>query len=171
MFESLTSAYNYIKENWDRFWNLRTSIEQRLAKIATLREQAKRVNDQETLGRLILAESQAKQTQREYADLVGKMNPFRSLILSSNHLGILPIWLAAGAATIATSLYLLFNKFQNEGKALALIERGLISPSEAKTLLSGGGISDTLGNVSSVLMWGAAAYALFLVAPLLTKRG
>jgi len=170
MFDSLTKAFAYIKQNWNKFWNMKQELNARLTTIDQAMTKAQASNDQASLGRLIVAKSQTLALLREYQDLTNKVNPLKSFLASSNELGVLPIWLAAGAATIATTLYLFFQKVQNEGKALELIQQGILAPSEAKAIFSGGGITDTLGGVNKIIMWGALAYALFLFGPQISKR-
>lgn len=170
MFDSVIKAVQFIRENWSKFFTLEQTLQSRLTSIDRSLASAKASNDQSSLGRLIVAKSQTYALMREYQDLKNKMNPFRSILSTSNQLGVLPVWIAAGGITLATSLYLFFQKVQNEGKALELIQKGILAPSEAKAILSGGIFENPLGNINRILMWGAVAYALFLFGPQLSKR-
>lgn len=172
VFDSITKALAYLRENITRFFGMKSTLQSRLTEIERLTNEAKQSNDQASMGRLIVAKSQTYALLREYEAMTNKLNPFRTFFSSDSSptLGILPVWIATGAATLAASLYLFFQKVQNDGKALDLIKAGILKPSEAQAILSGGGIGGALGSASSVVMWGVLAYALFLFGPQLSKR-
>jgi len=170
IFDSIAKAVTYIKDSYNKFVTTGHVLNARLASIHGLMEKAKKSNDQPALGKLIVAKAQAEASLREYEAFVSKLGPFRSYFISENQLGVFPVWIIAGAGALASSLYLFFEKIKNEGKALELIEKGMLSPSQASTILSGGGLAATIGNVGSVIMWGAIAYALFLFVPKFTSK-
>lgn len=168
IFDSVAKAVQYIKESLSKFTTTGHVLTARISEIMSLIDKAKKANDQASLGKLIVAKTQAEASLEEYQSFIQKLGPFRSFFISEGQLGILPVWLIAGAGALASSLYLFFEKIKNEGQALELIKKGIITPSQAQSLM-GGGIAATIGNAGTLVMWGAIAYALFLVAPMLKK--
>lgn len=169
VFDSITSAVKYIRDSWNKFTTAGHTLQARISSIQSLIDKAQKANDQTSLGKLIVAKSQAQASLREYETFIQKLGPFRSYFISENQLGILPVWIIASAGALATSLYLFFEKIKNEGKALELIEKGMLTAGQATSILSGGGMSETIGNAGKLVMWGSIAYALFMFAPMLKK--
>lgn len=149
---------------------VKSTLLKRIDAINATIEHCKKTNNQECIGKMLVLRSQTEANLREYEAFMVKLGPFRNYV-ESNLLGVFPAFIVTGAAALATSLYLFFEKIKNEGKAFELIQKGYLKPSEARAILSGGGISETLGNVSQIAMIGLAAYALFLFGPMLTKKG
>jgi len=169
IFDSVTSALKYIKDSWYQFTNSGTILKNRLLEIDTLMKKADLAKDQASLGKLIVAKTQTQTLLREHEAFAQKLGPFRSYLLSEGQLGLFPLWIIGGAAALASSLYVFFEKIKNEGQALELIKKGILSPTQAASIV-GGGISSTLGSINNIAMIGLAAYGLFLVAPFLVKR-
>ena len=168
MFDSIAKALTYLKQALTEWPTLKYRLEQRLALVAKLFQEARKKNDQEGMGKLLLIQSQTQSNLIEYEKFAQKLGPFRSYF-ESNSLGVFPIFIVSGAVGLASALYIYLEKVKNEGKALELIEKGLMKPNEAKALLTTGGLSDTLSNVNTLLMVGLGAYILFMFGPMLKK--
>ncbi len=173
MFDSISKALTFLKDsllNWER---TKQVLEQRLYEIGTLIRSYQLPSqlgpsNQEAIGKLIVLKTQTQQRLREYEEFAQKLGPFRSYF-ESNSIGAFPLFIVGGAVGLASALYIYLEKVNNEGKALELIKQGLLKPSEAKALLTGGGLSETLGNVNTMLMLGLGVYALFMFGPMLMK--
>lgn len=170
MFDSIQKALTYLKQVLQGWSSTKRTLENRLIEISTMIGKLKRepTLNQEVAGRLIVLKTQTQQTLKEYEEFAAKLGPFRQYLESSS-LGAFPLFVIGGAVGLASALYIYLEKVNNEGKALELIKQGLIKPSEAKALLTGGGLSETLGNVNTMLMLGLGVYALFLFGPMLMK--
>lgn len=173
MFDSISKALAFLKSSLTNWWRTKTILEQRLYEIATLIRSYQLPSqlgpsNQEALGKLIVLKTQTQQRLREYEEFAQKLGPFRAYF-ESNSLSAFPIFIIAGAVGLASALYIYLEKVNNEGKALDLIKQGLLKPEQAKALLTGGGLSETLSNVNTLLMIGAGAYILFMFGPMLTK--
>lgn len=169
IFDSIKQAVQYIKESLQKFTTTGSTLQARLAEIANLIQKAKANNDQAALDKLIVAKSKTLQLQNEYNEFVSKLGPFRSFFISEGQLGIFPVWIIAGAGALASALYVFFEKIKNEGQALELIKKGMLTPSQAQSIL-GGGVAATIGSAGSLVMWGAIAYGLFMFGPMIAKR-
>lgn len=169
MFDTIEKALAFIKDSWNLLTNSRTVLESRLLEIDRLTETAKKAKDQTNIGRLIVLKTQTLETLKQSQDLWNKLNPFRDYFTNTPQLGILPIALIAGAVGLAGGLYVYLQKVKNEGEALELVKRGVITAAQAQGLV-GGGLAAITGNVGSIVMWGALAYGLFLFAPMLLKK-
>lgn len=170
MFDSIQKALVYLKQVLQGWSSTKRTLENRLIDISTMIGNLKRepTLNQEAAGRLIVLKTQTQQSLKEYEDFAQKLGPFRSYF-ESNSLSAFPLFIVAGAVGLASALYIYLEKVGNEGKALELIKQGLLKPSEAKALLTGGGLSETLGNVNTMLMLGLGVYALFIFGPMLMK--
>lgn len=173
MFDSIAKALTFLKNSLQNWGKTKLTLEQRLYEIGTLIRSYQLPSqlgpsNQEAIGRLIVLKTQTQQRLREYEEFAQKLGPFRSYF-ESNSLSAFPLFIIAGAVGLASALYIYLEKVNNEGKALDLIKQGLLKPSEAKALLTGGGLSETLGNVNTMLMLGLGVYALFIVGPMLKK--
>lgn len=168
MFDSVMNALQYLKQNISTLWNAQSILSNRLVTIQAAMKKAQTANDQPALGKLIVLKGQTEQLMKERADLASKLNPF-STWFSSNSLGVFPVWMVAGAVGLATTLYAFLEKLKNEGKALELVQAGILKPEQAKAILTGGGISESFGNISNLLMWAAIGYALVVFGPSLLK--
>lgn len=169
IFDSIEKAVAYLKGAWNTLNTSGTTLTSRRNEIDTLITQARSANDQPTLQKLFQARSQAILLQQERDELLQKLGPFRSYFVSEGQLGVFPVWIVAGAGALASALYIFFEKVKNEGEALELIKKGLLSPAEAQGIL-GGGITSALGSVNNIAMIALAAYGLFLLAPFLAKK-
>lgn len=169
IFDSISKAVSYLKESLARFSSTHSTLIQRQNEINTLLKKAEAAKDQASLGKLIVAKTQTQALLREYEDFVKKLGPFKSFFLSEGQLGLFPVWIIASAGALASALYVFFEKVKNEGEALELIKKGILSPSQAASIV-GGGISSTLSSVNNIAMIALAAYGLFLVAPFLVRR-
>lgn len=168
IFDSIEKAVRYIKESLSRFTTSGQTLRARMAEVDSLLKKAKAANDQNSVSKLIGMKAQTQALLNEYEEYVSKLGPFRRFFVSSPQLGVLPFWIIGGAGALASALYIFFEKVKNEGTALELIKKGMITPSEAKSLL-GGGIASTLGNAGTLVMWGAIAYGIFVFSPMLKK--
>lgn len=172
MFDTVAKALAYLRDSASLLWNARTVLEARLSRIALLMADAKAVNDQPSLGKLILAKSQTEALLREQARIADKVNPFSSWFSSTPTMGALPlvpVYVAAGAVGLATTLYLFLEKVRNEGKALDLVKAGILKPAEVREMLTGGPGS-LLSNVSTIVTMAVIGYALVMFGPMLVKR-
>lgn len=174
MFDSISKALTFLKQTLQNWGSTKKTLENRLYEIATLIRSYNLPSqlgpsNQEAIGKLIVLKTQTQQSLREYEEFAQKLGPFRSYF-ESNSLSAFPLFIVAGAVGLASALYIYLEKVNNEGKALELIKQGLIKPSEAKALLTGGGLSETLGNVNTMLMLGLGVYALFIFGPLLKGK-
>lgn len=168
MFSSLTNALKYLRDALKDWSRVKITLEERLRQIARMYQQARKRNDQEQMGKMIILQQQTQDNLIEYEKFAQKLGPFRSYF-ESNTLGVFPVFIVTGAVGLASAVYIYLEKVKNEGKALELIEKGMLKPDEARSLLTGGGISETLGNVNTMLMLGLGVYALFLFGPMLKK--
>ena len=170
MFSSITNALKYLKDVLTNWGSTKRTLESRLIEVSRLLGELKRkpTLDQAAAGQLIVLKTQTQQRLKEYEDFAKKLGPFREYFETSS-MGALPLFIIGGAVGLASALYIYMEKVNNEGKALELIKQGLLKPSEAKALLTGGGLSETLGNVNTMLMIGLGVYALFMIGPMLKK--
>lgn len=170
MFSSVSKALAFLKQSLNGWGNTKRTLENRLIEISRLIGDLKRKPslDQEAAGKLIVLKTQTLQRLREYEELAQKLGPFRTYF-ETTALGALPLFIIGGAVGLASALYIYLEKVNNEGKALELIKQGLLKPEQAKALLTGGGLSETLGNVNTMLMVGLGAYVLFMFGPMLMK--
>lgn len=173
MFDSIAKALTFLKNSLQNWGKTKLTLEQRLYEIGTLIRSYQLPSqlgpsNQEAIGKLIVLKTQTQQRLREYEEFAQKLGPFRSYF-ESNSLSAFPLFVIAGAVGLASALYIYLEKVNNEGKALDLIKQGLLKPSEAKSLLTGGGLSETLGNVNTMIMLGLGVYVLFMFGPMLKK--
>jgi hypothetical protein len=173
MFDSISKALRFLKDTLATWGATKRTLENRLYEIATLIRSYQLPSqlgpsNQEAIGKLIVLKTQTQQRLKEYEEFAQKLGPFRSYF-ESNSVSAFPIFVVAGAVGLASALYIYLEKVNNEGKALDLIKQGLLKPEQAKALLTGGGLSETLGNVNTMLMVGIGAYVLFMFGPMLMK--
>jgi hypothetical protein len=173
MFDSISKALTFLKNTLVNWGRTKTTLENRLYEIATLIRSYQLPSqqpsfDQGAAGQLIVLKTQTQQRLKEYEEFAQKLGPFRSYF-ESNSISAFPIFVIAGAVGLASALYIYLEKVNNEGKALDLIKQGLLKPEQAKALLTGGGLSETLGNVNTLLMLAGGAYLLFMFGPMLMK--
>ncbi len=170
MFDSISKALTYLKQALSGWGGTKRTLEARLIEISTLIGNLKRQPsfDQGAAGQLIVLKTQTQQRLKEYEEFAQKLGPFRSYF-ESNSISAFPVFVVAGAVGLASALYIYLEKVNNEGKALELIKQGLLKPEQAKALLTGGGLSETLSNVNTLLMVGIGAYVLFMFGPMLMK--
>ena len=170
MFDSISKALTFLKQTLQNWGSTKRTLESRLIEISTVIGNLKRlpVPDQQAMGQLIVLKTQTQQRLKEYEEFAQKLGPFRDYFESTS-LSAFPVFIVAGAVGLASALYIYLEKVNNEGKALDLIKQGLLKPEQAKALLTGGGLSETLSNVNTLLMLGAGAYILFMFGPMLMK--
>lgn len=168
MFDSISKALAYLKQSISQMFTVKRTLDARLGRIQETIGRCVVSGNQECLGKMILLKAQTEANLREYESFMQKLGPFRTYF-ETNTIGVFPVFVVTGAVGLASALYLFFEKIKNEGKALDLIQTGMLKPSEAKAILSGGGIADTLSNASTLLMVGIAGYLLFLFSPSLVK--
>ena len=173
MFDSISKALSFLKDSLTNWGRTKQTLESRLYEIATLIRSYQLPgvlgpSNQEALGKLIVLKTQTQTRLKEYEEFAQKLGPFRSYF-ESNSVSAFPVFVIAGAVGLASALYIYLEKVNNEGKALELIKQGLLKPEQAKALLTGGGLSETLSNVNTLLMLAAGAYVLFMFGPMLMK--
>ena len=102
----------------------------------------------------------------EHGETLDRLN---SLIESVPGLGlpIIPLALAATAIAIAASMAFIFRKVSSEEAALALIEKGLLTPDEARQLRAG--IGGVAANFSRIAQYGAIAIGLYFGLPIIAR--
>lgn len=169
MFDSITKAIDFLKQGVRDMTGVKSTLLKRLDAIEATIKHCRYSNNQECIGKMIVARAQTQALLREHESLMQKLGPFRSYIESTFGLGVFPVFIVMGAAGLASTLYIFFEKVRNEGKALEMIQQGYLKPSEAKSILSGGGLADTLGSASNLILYGIIGYALFMFAPMLMK--
>jgi len=169
MFDSILKALDYLRSSANTLLNAKGILTNRLAEIQRALEVAQRANDQASMGKLIVLRTQTQALLNEQNSLWTKLNPFSSWF-STNTLGVFPVFIVAGAVALASAIYIFLEKVKNDGKTLELLKAGIVSPSQAQALIGGSALGNVLDNASSVLMWGAIAYALFMLVPMFTKR-
>jgi len=159
-FPSLASAEEYLRGKLQDFYNQRGVLSGRLAAIVKLKESAFKQNNQQALGQLELLRSGVLALLREQLDMEDRLEPFRQYfgvtIWRPTNLGVLPVVLAVGAVAVATALYLYYEKLSNQGKALDLVARGLMSTEEADAILNPSFFSGLGGSFASVGLLGIA---------------
>lgn len=173
MFDSIAKALTFLKNSLMSWGKTKVTLENRLYEIGTLIRSYQRPEvlgpaNQEALGKLIVLKTQTQQRLKEYEEFAQKLGPFQSYF-ESNSVSAFPVFVIAGAVGLASALYIYLEKVNNEGKALELIKQGLLKPEQAKALLTGGGLSETLSNVNTMLMLGLGVYVLFMFGPMLMK--
>lgn len=170
MFDSISKALAFLKQSLLGWSATKRTLEARLIEISTLIGKLKQQPsfDQGAAGQLIVLKTQTQQRLKEYEELAQKLGPFRSYF-ESNSISAFPVFVVAGAVGLASALYIYLEKVRNEGTALELIKQGLLKPDQAKALLTGGGLSETLGNVNTLVMLGLGVYALVVFGPMLMK--
>lgn len=171
MFDSIAKTLEYIKQTISEMIGAKSTLLKRIDAINATIKHCQYSGNQECIGKMILAKAQTEALLREHESLMVKLGPFRSYIETTFNLGVFPFFIGAGAAALATALYTFLSKVKNEGKALELIQQGYLKPSEAKSILSGGGISDTLDKVSNIAFYAVMGYAAFMILPLFFKKG
>lgn len=173
VFSSLQSATDYIQSKLNDFFAQRAVLTNRLKAIAALSKAAQASNNQQGLGQLIVMRQQVVDLLNEYFLMEDKIKPYAQYFgystITPPQLGALPLVLAGVAVALATSLYLYYEKVQNQAKALDLIARGIVSPAEVDAILNPGFFSGIGGQVSSILMLAVGGYALFLFGPMLSR--
>lgn len=169
MFDSISKAIEYIKQAIRDMIGAKSTLLKRVDAINATIRHCQNSGNQECIGKMIVAKAQTEALLREHESLMQKLGPFRSYFESTFGLGIFPVFIVAGAAGLASTLYIFFEKVRNEGKALELIQKGYLKPAEAKALLTGGGLSETLGGINNLMLYGIVGYALFMFGPSLLK--
>lgn len=135
-FPSIDSAAEYVRSRLRDFYAQNAILKNQLIAVSKLVGQARRNNDQEALGRLIIAQEQAKQLYNEQQALEDKLAPFADYFGVKPQLGVLPFVLAGVAVAAASMLYLHFEKIQNQTRALDLIAKGMLKPADAQAILN-----------------------------------
>lgn len=175
IFPSIDSAMEYLKGNLQNFYNQSRVLKDRLMRIGSLINQATAKGDQQAIGHLILLQSQTKDTFNDQLALEQTLMPFAQYFNVNTTLGAFPIIIAATAIGVAGMLYLHFEKLQNQAKALDLVAKGLLSPDQytqsesAGSFFGSGGLTGLTGNLSTIAIFGAIVYGLFVFGPLLTR--
>lgn len=169
MFDSITKSIDFIKQAIHDMIGAKSTLLKRLDAIQATVKLCQYSGNQECIGKMIVMKAQTEALLREHESLMQKLGPFRNYFEKTFNLGVFPLFIIAGAAGLATALYTFLQKVRNDGKALELIQQGYLTPSEAKSLMSSGGLSETLGNASNLVLYGLIGYALLFIAPTFLK--
>lgn len=163
-FPSLASAEDYLKNTLQDFYNQRGVLTNRLTKIARLKEIAIKNGDQQTIGQLIVLRSGVMNLLQEQYDLETRLDPYRIYlgVRQWTPLGVFPLVLAGGAAAVAASLYLYYEKLQNQAKALDMVAKGMLPADQAEAILNPGFFSGIGGSFAQVGMLIAGGLGLYL---------
>lgn len=162
---TVATAENYIRGQIQNFFDNSKVLRDRLMTIGKLMQAAKSKNDQDALGKLIVLQSQTKDTFNEQLRLEQQLMPFAQYFGVNVTLGALPLVLGLAAVALAGAMYLQFEKVKTQGKALDMVSQGLLTPAEAakitdSTLIGvGGGIGIALPIVAGLgflLFWTGA---------------
>jgi hypothetical protein len=90
-------------------------------------------------------------------------------------LGIAPLVIGVGVIAVAGAVALHLSQVMKHRDTLRLVESGMITADQAIELnksggiLGVGGLSGITGNISTIVMFGIGAYALFLFGPMLSR--
>lgn len=145
---------------------------------------AARATLQDQYGRAIIARSKAttpeqiSQADQLVADITTSLQDQSSLeskvktIVPDSWIpqtvGLFPLVAGIGAIAIAGAVYLHLQRVSAHAQTLSLLERGIITPSQAiqleqsTSLVGAGGVTEIIGNVKWILFAGIGLYGLFL---------
>jgi hypothetical protein len=169
-FPSLQSATDYIESKLRDFYDQRTVLTDRLRKIQLLKDAAMKSNNQQALGQLIVLRQGVVDLLNEHFLLQDRIKPFASYFgFTPPQLGALPLILAGVAIALAASLYLYYEKLDNQAKALDLVARGILPADQAESILNPGLFSGAGGQITTIMMLAVGGYALFLFGPMLSN--
>lgn len=165
-FPSLQAAEDYLRNTLQDFYNQRGVLTNRLTQIARLKTEAVKRGDQQTIGQLIVLRSGVLQLLQEQYDLETTLDPYRYYlgVKQWTPLGVFPLVLAGGAAAVAASLYLYYEKLKNQAKALDMVAKGMLPAEQAEAILNPSFLSGIGGSFASVglLAVGGVVLLLFL---------
>ncbi len=163
-FPSLQAAEDYIKNTLQDFYNQRGVLTNRLTSIARLKEEAIKRGDQQTIGQLIVLRSGVLNLLQEQYDLETKLDPFRVYlgVKQWTPLGVFPLVLAGGAAAVAASLYLYYEKLKNQEKALDMVAKGMLPADQAEAILNPGFFSGVGGSFAQVGIFAGVGLLFFM---------
>jgi hypothetical protein len=169
-FPSLQSATDYLQSKLQDFYYQRTVLTDRLRKIQLLKDAAVKSNNQQALGQLIVLRQGVVDLLNEYFIMEDRIKPFAQYFgITNQQLGALPLVLAGVALAVAASLYLYYEKLDNQAKALDLVARGILPADQAESILNPGLFSGAGGQITSIMMLAVGGYALFLFGPMLSN--
>ena len=166
-FPTPQSAIDFIKNKIGEFYRQSAVLTAQLKAVGSLKQQAIKTGDQTAIGKLIVAQSQARDLLTDQINLEIKLQPFADAF-GVKTLGLLPLILIPTAIGVASVLYLHFQKIANQRKALDMIAAGMLKPDEAKRILDTGlGFGELFGGSMGMLLpyvalAGGAYFFLFL---------
>jgi hypothetical protein len=153
-FPTVEKAIAYIKDKVADLFKLDKKLISMQEKIKKLKEIAQAKGDDKAYAALVTLESQvieSRKTQKDLEDQVSKLTEMLPEGSTQQEMGIVGIAigaLATIAIPLAAGLYLHYKKVAAHEKTLELIEKGLLTPEEARRLEAGQGLftglSDTL---------------------------
>lgn len=166
-FPSPQSAIEYVKSKLRDFYAQSAVFRQQLQTIGRLKQEAQKRNDQESLGKLIVAQEQTKALWQEQLALEDRLKPFADYFGIAT-LGVLPVFLVGAALGTATLLYLHFEKIKTQQRSLELIAQGMMTPAEADKILNPGLLSGLVGTgIGGIVLPLGIVFGLYLF---LTRR-
>lgn len=175
MFWSSSQALDYLRSKVAPLFAARGQLQDALGRAFIARSKAHTPETRLETNQLIQNLEASLQKQNELEVQVRKYLP-SSMTSNLGIIPLLPVIAVGGGVVMATAVY---NHLQNvaaQRQALTLIEKGLLTPEQAKAITSSGGIfgmgglSGLAGNVSTIVIVGAIAYALFLFGPTLAGK-
>lgn len=163
-FPTPQSAIDYVQSKISEFYRQSPILTERLKTIGALKQQAIKTGDQNAIGKLIVAQSQARDLLTDQINLEIKLQPFADAFGIKTGLGLLPLVLIPVAIGVASLLYLHFQKIDNQRKALDMIASGMLKPDEAKRILDTGlGFGDLMGGTAGLILpWAALLIGAYL---------
>lgn len=160
-FPTPQGALDYIQSKVGEFFRQSSVLIERMREVVKLKEQAIKNNDQASIGKLIVMQSQVQSLIREQIALEARMRPFAEA-MGFTGLGF-PLVLIPVAIGAASLLFVHFQKIQAQKQALDMIKAGMLTPAQADNILSTGlDFSGMLGGVSGLLVPGAVLFGLYI---------
>ena len=163
-FPSLQAAEDYLRGTLQDFYNQRGILMGRLTQIKQLREEAIKRDDQQAIGQLIVLRSGVINLLNEQVQLELRLDPYRDYlgVKQWGQLGFFPLVLAGGAAAVAASLYLYYEKLRNQAKALDMVAKGMLPADQAEAILNPGFFSGIGGSFAQVGIFAGVGLLAFL---------
>jgi hypothetical protein len=173
MFYSPQEALNWLKGKIAALFAARGVLQDAYGRALVLQNKAQTTTAREQADRLVASITSSLRNQGSLESKVRAVVPSSWL---PQTLGLFPIILGIGAIAVAGAVYAHLNNVAEHRKTLEMVERGLLTPQQAITLqqtgsiFGGGGLSGLTGNLSTIMLAGAALYALVLFGPMFSRR-
>lgn len=137
----------------------------RLQSIAKLKDVALKANNQQALGQLIVMRQGVLDLLNEQSAMEDRLKPFADyfgISMWQMPLGVLPLVLAGVAIAVATSMFLYYEKLQNQKQALDMIAKGILPADQADAILNPGFFSGLGGSFAQVGIFAVGGIFLYL---------